>query len=166
MAQSRLVKPDSATWKQENSSRGDSALGQGWNGQNVQPVVPIVPRTVVEKAGRGGLQCIAECVFPVMIEDKTDVVPRYEHHDLAKKAWCVFQRRVSGLPPANAPSDESQPFRMFLCRPHDLSDPATRLANREWVSSRITRVSPFTPRPAVSHRTRSCERSCSASVRR
>ena len=66
-------------------------MGWGGNGEKMQPVVPIMPRTVVKEAGRGGSQRFAEYVLTMMIEDKTDVRPRSEHHDLADKERCVFE---------------------------------------------------------------------------
>ena len=51
----------------------------------MQAVVPIMPRTVVKETGRGGLQRFAESGFPMVIEDKTDVRPRPEHHNPAEK---------------------------------------------------------------------------------
>jgi hypothetical protein len=60
----------------------------------MQTVVPIMPGTVVKEAGRGGLQRFAENGFTMMIEDKTDVRPRSEHHDLAHKERCVFESCV------------------------------------------------------------------------
>jgi hypothetical protein len=81
----------------------------------MQPVVPIMPGTVVKEAGRGGSQRFTEYSFTMMIEDKTDVRPRSEHHDLADKERCVIKCCVSGLPPANPPSDGGQPFRTFFC---------------------------------------------------
>jgi hypothetical protein len=53
-----------------------------------------------------------------MIDGKTDIIPRSEHHDLTDKERSVFKRFVSGSPPANAASDGSQPFRAFFCCQH------------------------------------------------
>jgi hypothetical protein len=79
-----------------------------------------MPRTVVKEAGWGGSQRFTEYGFPMMIEDKTDVRPCSELHDLAEKERCVFKRCVSRPPPANAPSDGSQPFTISFCCPHAL----------------------------------------------
>ena len=119
------------------ASCGDDALRQGWNGQKPQPVVPIVPRRVAKEARRGGLQSVAECGFPIMIEDETNLVPRSELHDLTKKARCVLKRRLSRLPPTNAPSNGSQLFRISFCRPPALHTGNT-ITNRLSVSSVCT----------------------------
>jgi len=83
-------------------------------------MVPIMPRTIVKEAGWGGSQRFTEYGFTMMIEDKTDVRPCSELHDLAEKERCVFKRCVRRPPPANAPSDGSQPFRISFCCPHAL----------------------------------------------
>ena len=165
MAQSRRVKSDSATWKQGTSFlQGNSASGQGRNGQKVQPVMPIMPRAIVKEAGRGELQRLAECVLAVFIENETNVVPRSEHHDLAEKARRVLQCCVRRLPPANAPSDRSQPFRMFFRRPHTVQVKPSKTGVD--VEPHDTTSKPFTPPQAVSRRRLPCARFCSASVRR
>ena len=98
-----------------------------------------MPRTVVKEAGWSRAQCFAECGFTMMIEDNTNVIPRCEHHDLAEKEWCVPKRFVGGSPPANAPSNGSQPFRTFFCYPlalHNCLDPIDRsIASPAWMST-------------------------------
>jgi hypothetical protein len=79
-----------------------------------------MPRTVIKEAGWGRSQRFPERGLPMMIKDKADVHPRSEHHDLTEKDRRVFKRCASRPPPANAPSDGSQPFRIVFCCQHAL----------------------------------------------
>lgn len=96
--------------------------------------MPIMPRTVVKEAGWGGYQCFPECSFAMTMEDKAYVFPRAEHHDLAEKTRCIFKRCLSRLPPANAPSDGSEPVSISFSCQRALHDYGS-LANRAQMSS-------------------------------
>lgn len=110
-------------------THGDSPLRQGGNGQKAQAMVPIMPRTVVKEAGWSRSQCVAESGFPITINDKINVVPRSKLHDPTKEERYVFKRCVSRLPPANAASDGSKPFRIPFCYPPPLHND-NRIADR------------------------------------
>lgn len=94
------VKFDSVPWQNledqceeicpSADSCGDDALRLGWNREKLQPVVPVVPRTVIKEVVWSRFQRLAECSFPITMNYETNVVPRSELHDLAKKAWCVL----------------------------------------------------------------------------
>ena len=81
-----------------------------------------------------------------MIEGKTNIIPRSEHHDLAEKARCVFKRCPGRLPPANAASDGCRPLRMsFSCRCilHNYAS----IASQAKVSKSIRWRGEFVPKP-------------------
>src|ERR1700686_4423681 len=71
-------------------------------------MVPIMPGTRIEQAGRRVLQCLAKSISAVMLESDARVVPSTQRHDPAEKHWCIFQGIASRFPPTNAASNGRQ----------------------------------------------------------
>ncbi len=71
-------------------------------------MVPIMPGTRVEQAGRRVLQCLAKSISAVMLESDAGVVPSTQRHDPAEKQRRIFKGCGNRFPPANAASYGSQ----------------------------------------------------------
>lgn len=71
-------------------------------------MVPVMPGTRIEKAGRRILQCLLKSIPPVVVEGDTDVIPCCQCHDPAEKQRRIFKGGGNRLPPANAAGYSSQ----------------------------------------------------------
>ena len=71
-------------------------------------MVPIMPGTRIEQAGRRVLQCLAKSISAVMLESDAGVVPSTQRHDPAEKQRCIFKGGGNRFPPANASRYGSQ----------------------------------------------------------
>jgi hypothetical protein len=98
-------------------SCGNRALWHPWDRKQLQMVMPIVPRAVVEKPRRRVPQRFSKRLLAVAIQEKTKVLPRAKHHRAAKKQGGIAQRHFRRFPPADTAGNRRQTLLILpICR--------------------------------------------------